>query len=267
MRALIVDDEPLARENLRIRLRRYDDIHVVGEAMSAPDALAKVRETAPDLVFLDVEMPGQDGFSLLEDLDPDETPVVVFVTAYEEYALRAFGVHALDYLLKPVDEERLAEALARARERVLETRRATEGRGRDGTEGDPARSEPVGSLTSHGDPVRGHPLERLVVKMSGRVFFVRTSDIEWIQADGDYVRIHVGSRNHLIRKTMRELERGLDPRVFVRVHRSAIVNVDRIRELRPAARGEYTVVLGSGAEVKLTRTFRSRLEAFLEEGL
>jgi two-component system LytT family response regulator len=246
IRALIVDDEPLARTRLRALLDGEADVEVVGECGDGQAALAAVAELAPDLLFLDVQMPALDGFGLLEALGPGRLPAVVFVTAYDRYALRAFEVHALDYLLKPFDRDRFRKALDRARAQL-----AAAGRGA----ADPR-------LLALLEDTRGarRPLERLVVKSAGRVFFLRTEEIDWIEAAGNYVRLHAGADTHLLRDTMNGLEARLDPQRFLRVHRSTIVNVDRIQELQPWFHGDYLVILRDGTQLTLSRGYRPKVE-------
>lgn len=259
IRTLIVDDEPLARENLQIRLRDVTDFDVVGECRNGREALAAVAAQRPELLFLDIRMPDMDGFAVLEEIPAETMPAVVFVTAYDRFALAAFRVHALDYLLKPFDEERFAETLEICRQRVAELRR-------------PARREPS-CLLSNGpgaaaaQGARDPHLHRLIIKCRGRVFFVRVQDLDWIQAYGDYVRLHTGERSYLLRRTMHEMEERLDPHAFARISRSAIVNLDRICDFRPLSRGEHRVRLAGGQELKLTRSYRGKLEALLGDRL
>lgn len=250
VRTLLVDDEPLARENLRLRLREESGFEIVGECANGPEAIAAIRKLRPDLLFLDIQMPGMNGFEVIDRISPEDLPVVIFVTAYDRYALDAFRVHALDYLLKPVEDERFADALRIARERIAE--------GRRGGEGEQLFQVPNGQARF---------LDRLVIKARGRVFFLRTEQLDWIEADGDYSRLHAGDRSYLLRRTMNELESRLDPAAFVRVNRSAIVPLDRIEELTPESRGEYLVRLAGGIEVKLTRAYRDKLEGVLGDRL
>ena len=250
IRTILVDDEPLARENLRLRLRDEIDVEVVGECANGPEAVDAIRRLRPDLLFLDIQMPGMNGFEVIDEVSPEELPVVIFVTAYDRYALDAFRVHALDYLLKPVEDERFANALRVARERIAEARRAGEG-------------ETVFQVPDG----RARFLDRLVIKARGRVFFLRTTQLDWSEADGDYSRLHVGQRSYLLRRTMSELEARLDPAVFIRVNRSSIVPLDRIEELTPESRGEYLIRLAGGVEVKLTRGYREKLEGILGDRL
>jgi two-component system LytT family response regulator len=249
LRSLIVDDEPLARELLRRMLAQHGDVEVVGECGSGTQAVEAVRAARPDLIFLDVQMPGLDGFGVLSELAPD-IPEVVFVTAYDQYALRAFDVHALDYLLKPFDEERLARAVDRARAHLR----------RPDAEGDRRQ---ILALLDELRATRGFR-ERLVIRVGERAFLQPVADIDWLEADGKYVKVHAGQRTHTIRETMTQLAEMLDPRRFLRISRSAIVNVDRIREIQPWFRGEYVVIMQSGAEVTSTRGYRDTLKALLD---
>lgn len=263
IRTLIVDDEPAGREGLRHLLRGDPEVVLSGECATGREAAAAIVTGAPDLVFLDVQMPELDGFGVLREVGGARLPVVVFVTAYDSYALRAFDVHAIDYLLKPFTDERFREALERAKRQVRQER-LSEMSGRLATLLDDHFAPPPSSA---GAPVAAPPaasyLERLVIKSGGRVTLLRAADIEWIDADGDYVRIHVGKTWHLLRETMKQLEAQLDPARFVRIHRSTIVNLERIRELQPFFRGEYVVVLHSGVTLKLSRGYREHLEATL----
>ena len=246
VKVMLVDDEPLARGKLRRLLADQQDIEIVGEAGSAEEAQAQLAELAPDLLFLDIQMPGQDGFALLESLPPEQLPAVVFVTAYDEHAVRAFEVSALDYLLKPFDRERLELALERAREAL-------------------ARREGVGldeQLRSMLQELRGEQpfLDRFVVRSVGRIVFVRAADVDWIEAAGNYVRLRIGKESHLLRETMSSLETRLDPKVFARIHRSTIVNIDRIRELNHIFHGDYSVLLKDGTRLTLSRGYREQFE-------
>jgi two-component system, LytTR family, response regulator len=246
IRTLIVDDEPLARERLRSLLETQADVDVVGECRDGNEAFEAIRSQAPDLVFLDVQIPERNGFEVLEAIGPQNAPAIVFVTAYDQYALQAFEVHAVDYLLKPFDEDRFGKALERARLAVKQE-----------TSGDVSRK--LLSLLQDLKAPPGH-LERLVVKSAGRLFFLRTEEIDWIESAGNYVCLHVGGESHLLRETMNGLEARLDPNRFVRIHRTAIVNIDEIKELQPLFHGEYQVVLRDGTQLTLSRGFRDRLQ-------
>jgi two-component system, LytTR family, response regulator len=252
--ALIVDDEPLARRTIRGLLRDDPEVEVVGECGGGREAVESIRRQPPDLLFLDIQMPGVDGFEVLSRIELEAVPAVIFVTAYDAYALRAFEVHALDYLLKPFTNERFQEALARAKSQVaLREAKAT--------------AQSLRALLSERDTAaasgRGDFLTRFIVKRGDRVIFVNPADVDWIEADDYYVKLHVGSRAHLLRLSMKELERRLDPQSFWRIHRSAIINLDRVEELRQRPNGEYVVALKDGTELKLSRDRRERLRQLL----
>ncbi len=249
IRALIVDDEPLARERIRALLRGDPEVEIVGECADGRRAVAAIQKHAPDLVFLDVQMPHLDGFGVLEAVGPERIPAVIFVTAYDQYALRAFEVHALDYLLKPFDRARFEKALQRARTRMER---------RDS-------GEINAKLLALLEDLRKGPrrLERLVIKTSGRIYFLPVREIDWIEAAGNYVRLHSGGQAHMIRETMAALETKLDPHKFLRIHRSTIVNIERIKELQPWFHGDYAVLLDDGARLTLSRSYRERLREIL----
>ncbi|HSR52548.1 MAG TPA: response regulator [Acidobacteriota bacterium] len=250
MRVLIVDDEPPARRKLRRFLDDEGDVEVVGEAASGKEAVAAIRRLRPQAVFLDIQMPEMDGFEVLRELERDVQegfmPRIVFVTAYDQFALKAFEVAALDYLLKPFDRQRLSQALERLRREVEQAQR-------------PDMQEGVQELLDHLRRRRQYA-KRIMVRSQGRVRFLKTDEIDWIQAAGNYAELHVGSRSHLLRETLSTLEERLDPEQFVRVHRSAIVNLDRVREVHPYSKNDYTIVLASGHKVRMSRRYRDRLE-------
>ena len=250
LQALIVDDEAVARRRIRRLLAAEEAIVVAGECADGAAALETIRRDSPDLVFLDVQMPERDGFAVVAGLDPHALPAIIFVTAFDQYALRAFDVHAIDYLLKPYSAERFRTAVHRARERI-------EGRQVD------AR------LASFAEALRGRPhyLSRLPVKTGGRIVLVDASSIDWIEAADNYVKLHVGSREYLHRETLANLERQLDPDRFARIHRSAIVQIDRIVELHPASHGDMDVVLRHGPTLTLSRMWREKLRGQLRSGL
>ncbi|NBB73077.1 MAG: response regulator [Bacteroidetes bacterium] len=258
--ACIVDDEELARRGVRSRLAARDDVRVVAECASGREAVDAVTEHGPDLVFLDVQMPGLDGFDVIEEIGPEQMPVVIFVTAYDEHALRAFDVHALDYLLKPIDEERLHDAIDRAKTQLDQRRSSTLGDRLDAlldavASGEIAEAEAAGIT------------ERFVIKTGGRITFVEADAIDWVEAAGDYVRLHTSEKVHLLRETMGGMEERLDPDRFLRIHRSTIINTERLKELRPYGNSEYIVVLDDGTELKLSRTYRDALDDFLDGAL
>ncbi len=246
LRALVVDDEPAARDRLRDLLLRQRDVEVTGESEDVAGALEAIRAEPPDVVFLDVQMPGADGFQLIDAVGARAMPAVVFVTAHEEHALRAFDVDAVDYLLKPFDEERFTAALSRVREE-LQLRALRRG----------------GLPESH----RKKPLDRLPLRSAGRVSFLRVDHVEWVDAAHNYVRIHgIDGHTHLVRGAISDLETRLDPERFVRIHRSTIVNVDRVRELELTAHGGHVAILESGQRLAVSRSFRDRLPALLGTG-
>ena len=246
MRVLIVDDEPLACERIRTILAGKRDVEIVGECHDGASAVATIRKTAPDLVFLDVQMPEMDGFAVLEKLDPERRPVIIFVTAYDQYAIKAFEVSALDYLLKPFDRDRFERALSRGR--IEQERR-----------GMPDMNARLLSALAEWKQ-RKQYVERLVIRSSGRVFFLRSDEVDCIEAAGNYVRLHVGKESYLHRETMGNLENALDPDKFARVHRSWIVNVDRVKVLEPMFRGDYVVVLKDGRRVGMSKAYRHNLK-------
>jgi len=238
IRTVIVDDEPLARENLRLRLQVLPDFDVAAECSGGQDALDAVANHEPELLFIDVQMPDLDGFEVVERIPVRLQPVIVFVTAYDRYALEAFRVHALDYLLKPFSDERFDDAWKHAREQVLARRQA-----------------PGATLQAGRD--------RLLIKSPGKISLLPVDDIDWVEANGDYARVHAGGRSYLLRRTMVEMEARLGGSGFMRISRSVIVNLDRVKELSPLKRGEYQVALCDGQEVKLTRSYRAQLESLV----
>jgi two-component system LytT family response regulator len=247
IRTLVVDDEPVARERIIGLLAAHEDIEVVGQSSNGTEAVAAIERLSPDLVFLDVQMPELNGFGVVRALQTASIPAVVFVTAYDEYAIRAFEVHAVDYLLKPFSGARFNAALEHVREHLERHRASDLGRKLLAL----APTLATGSTFS----------ERLLVRASGRIHFVRTTELDWCEAAGNYVRLHVGGQSHLLRETMTTLEAALNPQQFVRIHRSTIVNVERIQELQSTANGECTVFLQSGARLTMSRGYR---EAFQE---
>jgi two-component system LytT family response regulator len=247
LRCVVVDDEPPARRRVRELLDQTPDALVVGEARSGREAVKIIEELQPDVVFLDVQMPELDGFGVLAALETPP-PAVVFVTAYDAYALKAFEVHALDYLLKPFDRERFGAAIDRARITVS----------RHPSADDPRLLALLNELSA-----RDNRLTRIAVKSAGRIRLVPVTEIEWIEASGNYLRLHLPGGHHLIRETMQGMEGRLDPSQFMRIHRSTIVNIDRIVELAPSSHGDCTVKLHSGARVTLSRTYREPLKARL----
>jgi two-component system LytT family response regulator len=271
VRVLIVDDEALARQRMRRLLQSESDVEIVGEAETGRDALRYVREQRPDLMCLDVQMPELDGFGVLRELEGEYTPMVLFTTAYDEHAQRAFDVHAVDYVLKPVDADRFRAAFDRARtqranaaaaERLGELlatvrRLADTPTGSGAAVTDMTRTESAAAPASHAN---GRYASRILVKQDGRMFFVKTTEIDWIEADRNYVRLHVGKVMHTIRDRISHLEETLDPRLFARIHRSTIVNLNRVREMQQWFSGDYVVILEDGTRLRLSRHYRDRVE-------
>ena len=253
IRTLVVDDEPMARERILGLLAQETDVEVIGQCADGVQAVSAIQQLSPELVFLDVQMPAVDGFGVIKQVGADKMPMVVFVTAYDEYALQAFEVHALDYLLKPFGRDRLQQCLDHARHQRDRHRAGELGKS-------------LLALVQDFKPEQKKQ-DRLVVKSGGRVFFVRTEDIDWIEASGNYVRLHLKEQSYLFRETMNQMESRLDPQRFFRIHRSRIVNTERIKELQPWFNGEYVVVLHNGTQLRLSRSYREKLEERLGKAL
>jgi two-component system LytT family response regulator len=253
IKSLIVDDEPLARARIHELLAREADIEVVAECANGVEAVSAIASHSPDLVFLDVQMPELSGFGVIERLDSGPLPVIVFVTAHDAYALKAFEVHALDYLLKPFDRERFQRTLERARETL---------KGRGDGEFDRRLGELLNEVGE-----RKRYLSRMIVKGDGASILVQVKDIDYFESAGNYARICIGRDRYLLRETMNALETGLDPEQFVRIHRSCIVNLDRVRGFEPFFHGDYVVRLHDGRTLTLSRTFRERVEERLGHAL
>jgi two-component system, LytTR family, response regulator len=247
IKTLLIDDEPLARERIRSLLRQETDFEIAGECGTGIEALEAIKRERPDLVFLDIQMPGMSGFDVLRGLDRDHLPMVIFVTAYDQHALKAFEVHALDYLLKPFKQSRFKQTV----ERVRETIAARQG-----------NATPAGllELLGHLKPAREY-LTRIAVRNGDRVLFVKSEHIDYIESAGNYVVIHAGKENHVVRETLTALEEQLDPKRFLRISRSTMVNADQIRELQPLFKGEHVVVLQNGKQLTMTRGVREVQEA------
>lgn len=261
MRVVLADDEPLARARLRSLLSRHEDVEIVAECVSGPEVVAAVGAHRPNVLFLDVQMPGQSGVEVVQSIGPRAVCAIVFVTAYDEHAVRAFEQHALDYVLKPVDDERFERTLERVRERLAE-------RGASALTESVLRMLAQQQRGPSSSPTSPSPYPtRFMVRSVDRVSFVDAAAVDWIEADGDYVRLHTGKSSHLLRSTLSALETQLDPAVFVRIHRSNIVRLARIRELQPYFHGEYVVFLHDGTKLKLSRSYRERLQAALGQPL
>ena len=248
LRALLVDDEELARRGMRTLLRRWADVEVVGECANGREAVAAIHEKSPDLVFLDIEMPGKNGFDVMAECETPDRPYVIFVTAYDQYALQAFDVHALDYVTKPIDEVRFDAALDRARQALATARDSLIGR-------------------RFALLAESRALDRITVRCAGRLVVLRIAEIDWVQAQQDNVSLHVGVKTYLLRDSIGALADRLAAAGFVRIHRSTLLNVERVRELHPLSKGEYTVVLSDGSAHKLSRNYREALEKLTGYGL
>jgi two-component system, LytTR family, response regulator len=246
IRVLIVDDEPIARRGIRLQLKGEQEIEIVGECANGMEAVAAIKTKSPDLVFLDVQMPEMDGFEVIDAVGVELMPRVIFVTAYDQYTLRAFEVHALDYLLKPFDRDRFVNALNHAKSSLQ-------------------RGEFNRQLIRLLDDrlAARKPLERLVIKSGGRIYFLNVEEVDWIEAADNYVELHVGRESHLLRETISGLAARLDTARFLRIRHSTIVNIEQVKELRPLFRGEYLIVLRDGTELTSSRRYRKNLDAIL----
>jgi two-component system LytT family response regulator len=251
IKVLIAEDEPLARERIRSLLEEETDVDICAECADGASAVNAIRQHQPDLVFLDVNMPEKTGFEVIEAVGADAMPPVIFVTAYDHFAVQAFDAHALDYVLKPFDEERFRTAVERARETILR---------HNGGSLDPRLTDLLAGLQ------RQHYLERLAVKSGGKIIFLKADEITWIGAEGNYARLHAGKKSYLMRETMTSLESKLDPARFIRIHRSTIVATDAIAELEPLFQGDYVVVLRDGTRLTSSRGYRANLQEFMNQG-
>ncbi len=242
---LIVDDEPLARQGIRRLLERDAEIEIVGESADGSEAIQAIREMKPEIVCLDVQMPECDGFQVLDAVDPDSMPIVIFITAYDQHAVRAFEFHALDYLLKPFEDERFFEALNRAKAQIAQEQ----------------TGETVQKIARMLSAVRTSEdrHDRIMVKSAGHITFLRVDEIDWVEAQGDYVSLHCQGKKHLIREKISDMENQLPQGGFARIHRSALVNVGRIKEMQPLFHGDYTVVLSDGTRLTMSRSFRDKV--------
>ncbi|MBX7152132.1 LytTR family transcriptional regulator DNA-binding domain-containing protein [bacterium] len=250
LRTILSDDEPLALDVLRLLLQAEPDVDIVAECSNGFETVTAILEKKPDVLFLDIRMPDLDGFGVIQTVGVSRMPVTVFVTAFDQYALRAFEAHALDYLLKPFDPSRFRDTLERVRKQVRQQSSVIE--------------QKLESLLQTTDK---HPaaLERLVIKESGRIYFVKTDEIDWVEASGSYVTLHCGRQKHLLHQTLTRLEEQLDTSKFVRIHRSTIVNIERIKELKPHFNGEYFIFLSNGARLKLSRSYKDRAKRIFGE--
>ena len=263
IRTILVDDEKLAIQGLELRLARFPDVEIIDTCANGREAIRKIKTGKPDLVFLDIQMPGFDGFSVVKGVMEIEPPLFVFVTAYSEHALRAFEANAVDYLLKPVDDDRLADALDRARTRLAEKKGLEEAEKLKNVLAEVAPDAIETTPGEEGEAAAGRFEKLINIKDRGQIFRVDVDSIEHIEAAGDYMCIYTGDNSLILRETMKDLERRLDPRVFQRVHRSTIVNLNQVREVKPHTNGECFLVLGSGAQVKVSRSYRDVVARFV----
>jgi two-component system LytT family response regulator len=268
IRTLIIDDEPLARRWLRKLLAEEPDFELLGECADGPTAIDRIKQESPDLVFLDVQMPGDNGFGVLCALGKEELPAVIFVTAYDHYAIEAFRVHALDYLLKPFGVERFKETIEHTRQILLRDERPRENDSLLALlEEIKARQKNL-ELAVGAQPANLSPhLDRLAVKSSGRINFIKVGEISWIEAAGDYLQIHHPGGQSLIRGKISDIEKKLDPCLFARVHRSAIVNLDQIKELHPLFHGDYQIILQDKTQITMSRNYRDKLSFLLDKAI
>ncbi|OCC23946.1 DNA-binding response regulator [Croceicoccus estronivorus] len=261
IRTILVDDEKLAIQGLQLRLQAFPDVEVIDTCSNGREAIRKIKTEKPDLVFLDIQMPGFDGFSVVKGVMEIEPPLFVFVTAYEEHAIRAFEANAVNYLMKPVDEDKLADTIERVRQRIAEKRSAEEAEKLKNVLSEVA-PDAVENMPEQEDGANRY--EKLInVKDRGQIFRVDVDSIEHIEAAGDYMCIYTGDNSLILRETMKDLERRLDPRMFQRVHRSTIVNLDQVRQVKPHTNGECFLVLESGAQVKVSRSYRDVVARFV----
>ena len=262
IRTIIVDDEKLAIQGLQLRLEPFEDVEIIETCSNGREAIRKIKTEKPDLVFLDIQMPGFDGFSVVKGVMEIEPPLFVFVTAYQEHAIRAFEANAVNYLMKPVDEDKLADTLERVRIRLSEKRSAEEAEKLKNVLSEVAPD--AAEEFAEGEGESADRFEKLInIKDRGQIFRVEVESIEYIEAAGDYMCIYTGDNSLILRETMKDLERRLDPRRFQRVHRSAIVNLNQVRQVKPHTNGECFLVLGSGAEVKVSRSYRDVVARFV----
>ncbi|MEO1489362.1 MAG: LytTR family DNA-binding domain-containing protein [Pseudomonadota bacterium] len=266
IRTILVDDEKLAIQGLQLRLEPFDDVEIIDTCSNGREAIRKIKTEKPDLVFLDIQMPGFDGFSVVKGVMEIEPPLFVFVTAYEEHAIRAFEANAVNYLMKPVDEDKLADTIERVRQRLAEKKSTEDAEQLLGvlSEVAPDRAAQFNEAEAEGSADSADRFEKLInVKDRGQIFRVEVDSIEHIEAAGDYMCIYTGDNSLILRETMKDLERRLDPRKFQRVHRSTIVNLDQVRQVKPHTNGECFLVLDSGQEVKVSRSYRDVVARFV----
>lgn len=269
IRALIVDDESLAREVLLVMLGNDPEIEIIAECRNGKEAVAAIRKNSPDVVFLDIHMPEMDGFQVIEQIGAAQMPVTIFVTAYDKHALRAFEMHALDYLLKPFDHDRFDNTLQRVKTIIRQKKLGEISESLLAMLQDvKPKAEKTSSETKDSMPEKiahKETMERVVVRSGGRIYFLKTEEIDWVEGSSNYLSLHIGGETHLIRETMGNFHSRLDSRKFLRIHRSTIVNIDRIKDIRPLFKGEYVITLKSGKRLKASRGYRHEIQSLLDE--
>jgi len=265
LRTIIVDDEPLARRGLNIRLSEHKEIEIVAECVNGREALTAIEEYAPDLMFLDIQMPGMDGFDVIHAMQADDAPLVVFVTAFDQYAIDAFKVHAVDYILKPIDDERLSEALDRVQQKASERNALSDKQTLLTVIGDITGNKPsnLEDAIAASEEAKQQYSETIAIKDAGNVTIIKTKEVDWIDAAGDYMCLHVGGTIHVMRTTMKKLDALLDPKIFQRVHRSTIVNINRIRQVCSHINGEHHLLLDNGSRLKMSRSYKTHIKALV----
>ena len=267
--AIVVDDEPLARRGLRLRLENIEEVEIIAEASNGREARERILELRPDVAFVDIQMPGVNGLELVQQLPREQLPQIVFVTAYDQYAVEAFEINAVDYVLKPIEEERLALALERVREKLASADIATQREKlleavADLTQESPEELEQrLAAGEFHSELSGSQYPEKIAIKDAGKITLVPAREIDWIDAAGDYMCVHANGETHVMRITMKELEQQLDPKVFQRIHRSTIVNLQRVREICAHINGEYYLVLNNGERLKMSRSYKNKVQHFL----
>lgn len=269
IRIVVVDDEMLARKALKAMLEDDPETELIAECRNGMEAVEAIRGQSPDIVFLDIQMPEMDGFEVIEEIGAAAMPVTVFVTAFDQYALRAFDAHALDYLLKPFDHERFYAALQRAKALIRQQKLSEISENLfallEETKSKNGESTPETHFKSSPGAAQPEPLDRVVIKSGGRIYFLKTEEIDWVEGAGDYLSLHSGTKTHLVRAKMGDFHARLDSKKFLRIHRSTIVNIDCIKDLQPLFKGEYVVTLKSGKQLKASRGYRQALQPLLNE--
>lgn len=265
IRVLIIDDEPLAREGISLLIKADSQLENVGECANGRQAIGAIDALSPDLIFLDVQMPEMNGFEMLAHLEVNHSPIIIFVTAYDQYAVQAFETQALDYLLKPFSDERFYKSLERAKAQIEQRRVKEQQKKLQALLAEYEQGQKAKPVQANQTSAEARYIDRLMVKSGARIVFLKTEEIDWIEAADYYVLLHTGNKSHLLREALTELESKLDPQKFVRIHRSTIINVDRVKELQMQGSGDYVVILDDGEKLKLSRRRREKLQLRLKE--